>query len=77
MFPGQRMNRPYFPAGVAASRTIIFPGPISDAADYEKETTHDAVMERVDAEGHVVGFSIMGVSRFKKDKPLEADLAPA
>jgi uncharacterized protein YuzE len=49
----------------------------SDAAGYEKETAHDAVMERVDAEGHVVGFSIMGVSKFKKDKPLEAELAPA
>ena len=46
----------------------------SEAAGYEKETTHDAVMERVDAQGRVIGFSIMGVSRFKKDKPLEVDL---
>ena len=49
----------------------------SDAAGYEKETEHDAVMERVDQDGHVIGFSILGVSRFKKDKPLEAGLAPA
>jgi uncharacterized protein YuzE len=49
----------------------------SDAAGYEKETNHDAVMERVDAEGHVFGFSIMGVSQFSKDKPLEADLVSA
>ena len=49
----------------------------SDAAGYEKETKHDAVMERVDAQGHVIGFSIMGVSKFKKDKPLEADLVAA
>jgi uncharacterized protein YuzE len=49
----------------------------SDAAGYEKETGHDAVMERVDAEGRVIGFSVMGVSKFKKDKPLEADLVPA
>jgi uncharacterized protein YuzE len=49
----------------------------SDAAGYEKATKHDAVMERVDQEGHVIGFSILGVSRFKKDKPLEADLLPA
>ena len=49
----------------------------SDAAGYEKETKHDAVMERVDAQGHVIGFSVMGVSRFKKDKPLEAYLAAA
>ena len=46
----------------------------SDAAGYEKETTHDAVMERVDSEGNLIGFSILGVSRFRKSKPLEADL---
>ncbi len=49
----------------------------SDAAGYEKETKHDAVMERVDAEGHVIGFSVMGVSKFKKGNPLEADLVAA
>jgi len=49
----------------------------SDAAGYEKETRHDALMERVDAEGNIIGFSILGVSRFKKGKPLEADLASA
>ncbi|HEX3799585.1 MAG TPA: DUF2283 domain-containing protein [Verrucomicrobiae bacterium] len=47
----------------------------SDAVGYMQESQHDAVMERVDAQGHVIGFSILGVSRFKKDKPLEADLA--
>jgi hypothetical protein len=31
-------------------------------------------MQRVDAEGHVLGFSVLGVSRFKKDHPLEAEL---
>ena len=46
----------------------------SDAAGYEKETNHDAVMERVDEHGHVVGFSIMGVSQFRKQNPLQADL---
>jgi hypothetical protein len=48
----------------------------SDDAGYERETAHDAVMERVDAQGKVIGFSVAGVSRFKKDKPLEASLAP-
>ena len=48
----------------------------SDAAGYEKETKYDAVMERVDAQGQIIGFSVMGVSRFKKDKPLEAELIP-
>jgi uncharacterized protein YuzE len=46
----------------------------SDAAGYEKQTEHDAVMERVDNDGNVIGFSILGVSRFKKSKPLVADL---
>ena len=46
----------------------------SDAVGYEKETKHDAVMERVDAQGRVIGFSVLGVSRFKKSSPLEADL---
>ena len=46
----------------------------SDAAGYEKETKHDAVMERVNSAGKIIGFSIMGVSRFKKGNPLEADL---
>jgi uncharacterized protein YuzE len=49
----------------------------SDAAGHMQETKHDAVMERVDSEGHVIGFSILGVSRFRKDKPLEADLVAA
>jgi hypothetical protein len=34
-------------------------------------------MERVDADGRVTGFSILGVSRFTKDKPLEAELTSA
>lgn len=49
----------------------------SDAAGYEKETSHDAVMERVDAQGNVIGFSILGVSRFRKDKPFETELSAA
>ena len=46
----------------------------SDAAGYEKETAHDAVMERLDAQGNVIGFTILGVSQHRKSKPLEADL---
>jgi uncharacterized protein YuzE len=49
----------------------------SEAPGYEKETNNDAVMERVDAEGRVIGFSITGVSQFKKGKPLEVDLVSA
>ena len=49
----------------------------SDAAGHVRETGNAAVMERVDASGRVIGFSILGVSRFKKTKPLEADMAAA
>jgi hypothetical protein len=31
-----------------------------------RETAHDALMERVDEHGQVVGFSILGVSRFSQ-----------
>ncbi|MBM4034785.1 MAG: DUF2283 domain-containing protein [Planctomycetes bacterium] len=48
-----------------------------DAPGYMRETAHDAVMERVDEEGHVLGFSILGVSRFRRQAPLEAELAAA
>lgn len=48
-----------------------------EALGYMKETAHDAVVERVDSEGKVIGFSIPGVSRFTKEKPLEAELTAA
>lgn len=39
----------------------------SDAPGYMRETAHDALMERVDDRGHVIGFSILGVSRFRRE----------
>ena len=47
----------------------------SDKPGFMRETDNDAVMERVDEEGNVLGFSIMQVSRCSKDKPLIAELA--
>ncbi len=47
----------------------------SDKPGYMRETDNDALMERVDEEGNVLGFSIMRVSQLKKDKPLIAELA--
>ncbi len=46
----------------------------SDAPGYMRTTQSDAVMRRVDEEGCVIGFSVFGVSRFLKDRPLEAEL---
>ena len=47
------------------------------APGYMKETAHDAVMERVDDTGDIIGFSVLGVSRFTKEQPLEAELTAA
>jgi uncharacterized protein YuzE len=46
----------------------------AEAPGYMRETDHDAVMERVDAEGNVIGFSILQVSALAKAKPLIAQL---
>lgn len=46
----------------------------NDSPGFMKATAHDAVMERVDDAGHVIGFSILGVSRYTKEKPLTAEL---
>ena len=46
----------------------------SDAPGYMRETDNDAVMERVDESGKVIGFSIKQVSRLARSKPLTAEL---
>jgi uncharacterized protein YuzE len=40
-----------------------------------RHTANDAVMERVDERGNIIGFSILEVSRLAAEKPLEAELA--
>lgn len=47
----------------------------SDKPGFMRETANDAVMERVDEEGNVLGFSILGVSKLAREKPLVAELA--
>jgi len=49
----------------------------SDKAGFMRETKNDAVMERVDEDGKLLGFSIMQVSRLAGKKPLVAELAQA
>jgi len=49
----------------------------SDKAGFMRETKNDAVMERVDEQGNLLGFSILQVRRLSKGKPLVAELAPA
>lgn len=46
----------------------------SDTPGYMRTTKSDAVMQRVDEQGNVIGFSVFGVSRFQKERPLQAEL---
>lgn len=46
----------------------------SDAPGFMRETDNDAVMERVDAQGNILGFSVLNVSQLAKKKPLYAQL---
>lgn len=43
-------------------------------AGFFKETKNDAVMEKVDKEGKVIGFSILKVSALKEQKPISVSL---
>jgi len=40
---------------------------------YFRETENDAVMEKVDKQGNIIGFSILKVSALK-EKPVSIDL---
>lgn len=41
---------------------------------FYKETKHEAVMEKVDKDGQVIGFSIQKVSSLTSDHPLSIEL---
>lgn len=43
-------------------------------AGYFKETENDAVMEKIDTKGNVIGFSILKVSALTEKKPLSVSL---
>lgn len=45
-------------------------------AGYFKETENDAVMEKVDNKGKVIGFSILKVSSLKGQEPISINLKP-
>jgi hypothetical protein len=45
-----------------------------DLVDHGIQALADALMERVDEHGQVVGFSILGLSRFRKERPFEVEL---
>ena len=43
-------------------------------AGYFRETENDAVMEKVDAGGNIIGFSILKVSAMKEREPISVCL---
>ncbi|MDP8238028.1 MAG: DUF2283 domain-containing protein [Candidatus Hatepunaea meridiana] len=43
-------------------------------AGFFRETENDAIMEKVDKEGNIIGFSILKVSALKEQKPLSVSL---
>ncbi len=46
----------------------------SNEAGYMKETDNDAIIEKVNTKGEVIGFSILGVKEKTKLEPLYAEL---
>jgi hypothetical protein len=48
----------------------------SNRPGFMRETQNDAIMERVDEQGRLLGFSVMQVSRLSSQKPIEAELTP-
>ena len=42
-------------------------------AGYFRETKNDAVMEKVDQDGHIIGFSILRMSALK-ERPVSIDI---
>jgi hypothetical protein len=46
----------------------------SDAPGYMRQTDNDFVLERVDEQENILGYSIIGISKMTKDKPLIKEL---
>lgn len=46
----------------------------SDRPGYMRETENDAIMERVDESGRLLGFAVMNVTRLAGAGPLSAEL---
>ena len=44
---------------------------------YFRETNNDAVMEKVDQDGYVIGFSILNVSETQSEAPVSVTLRDA
>ncbi len=49
----------------------------SDNPGFMVETDNDYIMKRIDKEGNILGYSIMGITNINEDNPLYAELLPA
>ena len=45
-----------------------------DKPGYMRETDNEAVMQRVDEEGNLLGFSVLGISHLESKTPLVTEL---
>jgi len=46
----------------------------SQTIGYMRQTDNDNLMDRVDLEGNIIGFSVLNVRQLAQDKPLIAEL---
>ena len=49
----------------------------SDNPGFMVETDNDYIMKRIDKEGNILGYSIMGITNINEDNPLYAELLQA
>ena len=69
--------------GIMAKRIRIWYDPEGDYLEvlferksgYFRETKNDSVMEKVDVEGNIIGFSILKVSALKEKRPISVSLS--
>ena len=46
----------------------------SDSPGFMRETDNENILERVDDNGNILGYSIIGISQYKKDTPIYQEI---
>ena len=46
----------------------------SDSPGFMRETDNENILERVDDNGNILGYSIIGISQYKKDTPIYKEI---
>jgi len=78
-YPLYPVHSPFILEAAESALAFYFKGDFLEAifernAGYFRETRNDAVMEKVDAEGNILGFSILNVSALKEREPISVSL---